>query len=201
MRAQTVNFERGKDPKSILRIGHIRDVEELREDYDRIMELVQIESYLEFQKEFTKEVSNIIPNRLFCNHGWGNIHLSFNQLSREELYDFDKLIEKYFTKMGLKESVNFERGKEPKEAMKIGLGQTKLEIYKALKDLKKLGINAETRKYEGHPNIIELIIPELEDHQVSYLPEEEKNWLGPGDDAGWVIYDLDDGELLVNGGS
>ena len=107
MRAKTINeyhdFERGKDPKTILKIGHIRDVDELREDYDQIVELIQTRSYSRFQIEFTVEVSHIIPIRLFGNHGWGNIHLSFNQLTREELYDFDKLIEKYFTKMKLKE--------------------------------------------------------------------------------------------------
>lgn len=122
MRAKTINFERGQDPKKSMKIGHVRDVEELREEYDRIQDLVQKGPYLKFQEEFVDNVMNIIPDRLGGDHGYGNIHMSFSQLTREELYDFDKFIEKYYRKMGLKESVNFERGQEPKKAMGIGRG-------------------------------------------------------------------------------
>lgn len=100
----------------------------------------------------------------------------------------------------LVENINFERGKEPYKALDIGLGETKLEANKAIKDLKELGINATARENDFNPNIIELEIPGLNDHQASYLPEEEKNWIEGENTWGWGIYELEDGEMVVDGG-
>ena len=95
-------------------------------------------------------------------------------------------------------TVNFERGAEPYKALDIGLGEDKLEVIKAVRDLKELGINADYEITEL--GIFELIIPELEDHQVAYLPEDVKNreW-DPNDSWGWGIYELEDGELIIEG--
>ena len=97
------------------------------------------------------------------------------------------------------ENIEFERGLEPRDAMNIGLGRTERDIRKALKDLKELGIDVETRGNGFNPNIIELMIPELKNHQVSYLPEEERFWRKGEIMMGWGIYELDDGEMIIDG--
>ena len=95
-------------------------------------------------------------------------------------------------------TINFERGQDPYKALDIGLGETKLEINKALKDLQKVGINADWRESPWKDGIIELVIPSLEDYQVAYLPEEVKNaeW-DPNDPYGWGLYELDDGDMEI----
>lgn len=130
-----IEFERGKDPKSAMKIGMLRSLDEMTDLFDDIQELVCTSSYLHFQKEFRDDVMSLIPDDMQGNHGWGNIHLSFKQLPRDILYDFNRLIEKYSQLMGLNESLEFERGKDPKDAMKVGKARDKEIISKSYKEM------------------------------------------------------------------
>jgi len=100
----------------------------------------------------------------------------------------------------VREHIEFERGLEPHEAMNIGLGRTEREIRQALKDLKELGIDVERMENPYNSEIIDLEILKLDGYQVSYLPEEEKDWTGPAYDNnpwGWGIYELEDGNMII----
>jgi hypothetical protein len=104
----------------------------------------------------------------------------------------------------VREHIEFERGLEPRDAMKIGLGETEKEIYQALKDLKDLGINVSRVENPYNKEIIDLEIPELDGYQVSYLPKEERYWTGPrsipglaDNPWGWGIYELEDGDMII----
>jgi hypothetical protein len=98
---ESLNFERGKNPHKAMNIGHIRPVNQLKKDYDIIQDFVQTGKYLDFQTPFSQEALDLIPNN--NNFGWGNIHWNFKNMSREELYPFEQLVQKYTKLLGLNE--------------------------------------------------------------------------------------------------
>ena len=98
---ESINFERGQDPKRSMKIGSIRPINQLKKDYDQIVELIQTGKYLDFQTPFTEEASDLIENNK--HFGWGNIHRNFKYMSREELYSFEQLVQKYTKLLGLDE--------------------------------------------------------------------------------------------------
>jgi hypothetical protein len=96
---ESINFERGLDPKTSMKIGGIRPVDQLKKDYDNIVELIQTQKYLDFQVPFTGEADDLIePNIHF---GWGNIQNNFKNMNREELYPFEILVQKYTKLLGI----------------------------------------------------------------------------------------------------
>jgi len=98
---ESVNFERGLD-KEKLRIGNIRPVEKLKNDYNEIVKFVQTSKGIKFQYPFSKESMEYVSDK---NHfGWGNIHDNFKNMSREELFPFELIVRKYKKLMGLDES-------------------------------------------------------------------------------------------------
>lgn len=98
---ESVNFERGMDPKQSMKIGGIRPADQLKKDYDRIVELVQTGKYIDFQIPFTTEADDLIEVNI--HFGWGNIHNNFKNMSREELYPFEQIVQKYTKLLGLNE--------------------------------------------------------------------------------------------------
>jgi len=98
---ENMKFERGQDPKNFMKIGYIRPVNQLKKDYDWIQELVQSHGYLEFQTPFRNEAMDLIEDNK--HFGWGNIHYNFKNMSREQLYPFEQLVQKYTKLLGLNE--------------------------------------------------------------------------------------------------
>ena len=119
---ESLDFERGQDPKTSMGIGIMANIEEDIEKYDRIQDGVQYAKNIEYQFPLGKEIKNLIPERLFGSVGWGNFHLSFHQLTPEEYLPVKKLIDKYYNLLfGTNESLDFERGIDPKKTLGIGL--------------------------------------------------------------------------------
>jgi GNAT superfamily N-acetyltransferase len=116
---ESLAFERGKDPKKSLKLGSL-DIEEMKKQYDNLQDLMGSGYGGKLQTKFASEVISLIPRDLINKTGWGNIHYYFGYLPRDILFDFKELIDKYTDLLGLKESINFERGMEPKEALGIG---------------------------------------------------------------------------------
>jgi len=98
---ESLKFERGKNPYKAMEIGYIRPVNQLKKDYDWIQELVQSHGYLEFQTPFRNEAMDLIEDNK--HFGWGNIHYNFKNMSREQLYPFEQLVQKYTKLLGLNE--------------------------------------------------------------------------------------------------
>lgn len=98
---ESVNFERGLD-KEKLRIGNIRPVEKLKNDYNEIVKFVQTSNGIKFQYPFSKESMEYVSDKK--HFGWGNIHVNFKNMSREELFPFELIVRKYKKLMGLDES-------------------------------------------------------------------------------------------------
>ena len=96
---ESINFERGMDPKTSMKIGGIRPIDQLKKDYDRIVELIQTQKYLDFQVPFTGEADDLIEVNI--HFGWGNIHNNFKNMNREELYPFEILVQKYTKLLGI----------------------------------------------------------------------------------------------------
>lgn len=116
---ESVNFERGKDPRSAMQVGIMSNIEEDIEKYDAIQLGVQRNPHLKYQNLFGREMNALVPSRMEGRHGWGNFHLSFNQLTPEEYSPIKDVINKYYRVMF--ESVNFKRGQSPKGSMGIGI--------------------------------------------------------------------------------
>lgn len=132
---ENLEFERGRDPYKSLKLGKI-DIEKLSKDYEELQNLIHKEPYIKFQGDFSEDVLSVIPRRFFNSNGWGNIFYRFKNMTREELFSFKEIVEKYFKLLGLKESINFERGLDPKEALGIGRtiwvrGDRRSGLYKA----------------------------------------------------------------------
>jgi len=98
---EAFDFERGRDPYKAMKIGYIRPVNKLKKDYDLIQELVQTGKYHDFQVAFSQEALELIENN--NNFGWGNIQYNFKNMTREELYPFEELVQKYTKLLGLDE--------------------------------------------------------------------------------------------------
>ena len=134
---ESLDFERGRDPKGSMDIG---------------MKSKMIEKYLDLAEDniasgskwrkliwdnFAPELIAAIPDR-FKNDkgepktfGWGNFDMPLkkNVFTPEELGIFYNIINKYWNKVfGANESVNFERGIDPKEKMNIGMRHDAIEI-------------------------------------------------------------------------
>ena len=83
---------------------------------------------------------------------------------------------------------------KPKE----DLSKEAKDILKLVDKLKSFGLTVNIRTNPYHSKIIDIDIDELEDHQVSYLPYEERHWCDKGsEDWAWGIYELDDGDLKL----
>lgn len=131
---ESVSFERGMDPKSSMRIGLISQLEDLKEMLEKELEwnganvTVNDDGTLLYTcypgNSVISDIKDVIEK-----FGWGdmmkvNIADPWNSRSydtgapeHEYLISFKK---PYARKFGLTESVNFQRGKDPKQAMGIG---------------------------------------------------------------------------------
>jgi hypothetical protein len=97
---ESLNFERGQDPLKKMKIGHIRPIEELEKDYNRMQELIREKNPI-WKNIFIGEVLPLITNHK--NFGWGNIHYNFKNMGRDELYPFEQLVQEYTELLGLDE--------------------------------------------------------------------------------------------------
>ena len=90
------------------------------------------------------------------------------------------------------EAIKHLTGKSDEE-IETSLGK---DVMMALKNLKALNIPVQIGTNYYNRNVIELFIPGIEDHQIAYLPYEDQY---DGEDWGWGVYDLEDGEMFVEG--
>jgi len=201
MRAQTVNFERGKDPKKSMGIGR---------GYHNLPPGTFIRLKRDIPSLHAKWAGSLYKIKGVSSRGDEKLilYVKVNERGQaisddnDQWYMKEDFFNDYFDIVDItNESVNFERGQDPKKSMDIGLGEDKLEVLKALKELKELGINVDSEISED--GLFELNIPDLKDYQVSYLPEEVKDSIWDPDDSwGWAIHDIwDSSELIIEGKS
>ena len=130
-----INFEKNPyDPFRSMGIGHKKTLLELIAMYKKVLQFNMGPS----RKEFANEIIEVIPERLCMSCGWGNAFKNFDELSDEELDQFNRVITKYYHMFkSTNESVNFERGGDPLDRMKIGRRspESERELKKKYKEL------------------------------------------------------------------
>ena len=114
----------------------------------------------------------------------------------------------------VKESIEFKRGRDFRQAMGIRKEQLKdKEVYiphikNAIQELNDLGIDARWQANAYNDEIIEIEIPSLieedvengKNYRVGFLPYDERDWasFGAGEDEwGWGVWNDDDGVMLI----
>jgi len=98
---------------------------------------------------------------------------------------------------------NFERGKDPKKTMDLGMTPERW-IEKATKELEKVGILLEPKPAHNHPNVIEFYFWDIgprvftdkhgivNNYEGSYVSKED------GNDWGWDIIGKNNGNTILN---
>jgi hypothetical protein len=89
-----IDFERGLDPKTSMKIGHQWTPEELINIYKKT--LLQLKDMGYNKKLFAQEIWKYIPDRFIAHVGWGNLHKIINDLNDEEFENMKKIILKYY---------------------------------------------------------------------------------------------------------
>ena len=113
---EKLNFEQNPyDPLRSLGIGHKKTRKELEDIYKQVIDLTKGKPV---RRKFADEIMDCLPKGQGLHCGWGNAWKIFDELSDEELDQFDRVITKYYNM--LKESVHFEREGHPLDKLKIG---------------------------------------------------------------------------------
>lgn len=115
---EKLDFEKNPyDPLRSMGIGHKKTEKEIEALYKKVLQL----NLGPERRDFAIEITYAIPDRLLANCGWGNAFKCFDEMFPEELDNFDRVITKYYNKFkSTNEAVNFERGGDPLDSLKIG---------------------------------------------------------------------------------
>jgi hypothetical protein len=87
---ENINFERGLDPKTSMKIGRKWTPSELAELYKKLVPRLG-----KYKKAFSTEAWENIPMRMNVSAGWGNLDKIFNELNPEEFDQMKDFILKY----------------------------------------------------------------------------------------------------------
>lgn len=157
---ENLDFERGKDPKKSMDIGtahiHRKIVDETVWEANFTPELYDIETVIpDYMGHpiLILKLKDPLSHKSHAHQGVSNVPGSFvmHQSSMEEAIEsVKKRIISYIDRKTVKESLDFERGKDPKRSLDIGMDRAKNKIISALE------------KY-AHENI-----------PMHYLPTEEE---------------------------
>jgi hypothetical protein len=173
--SESANFERGLDPKDAMGIGEntrinskLYRLKELdREEEDIILQITAVvedverynglwittRNYPGPQKSYLRNLlketglNRYLKGILEETSCEGNSY--FNCGTREYRYEIKKEYQKYFIDTDqVNESINFERGMDPKEAMGLGLDKGIIDLIKLIKDHPNFDKGSDD--YKGH---------------------------------------------------
>ena len=94
-----IHFERNQEPMDVLKLGRRLASPELKKKYIELVNAVHLPRNVELQEGVSTDLLAWRPLRFRDSNGWGNMDQIIDKLTRDEYFDFEKIVMKYYNQL------------------------------------------------------------------------------------------------------